>query len=530
MPPRSMPVRRLRAIALAAGILASLPGTGSAGGPVDFPAGDEGYHTYAEMHAVITQAAADHPDIVRVFSIGRSFEGRELWAAEVSDQVGTEEGEPEVLFDGLHHGLEHMSAEMTLAVFRWLTDGYDTDPRIARIVDTRRVWFVFMLNPDGGEYDISGGSYQGWRRNRQPTPGTDLIGTDVNRNYGFKWRCCGGASSDPSSSRFAGTAPFSTPEARAMRDFVQSRVIGGRQRIRTHISFHTSGRLVMYPYGFTRRDTPPEITGLDQRTFVAMATAMAATNGYRPQQSSDLYLSSGTFSSWIHGKHRVFGFVFELTLNARPRDERIPRETNRNREAVLYLLEIADCPYRAIGAESAYCGPFFDDLEIDRGWTRDPDGTDTAAAGRWSRGVPKASPYQRTDATSGRGVLVTAQRSGVDVDGGRTTIRSPAFRLPDERIATLRLRYWVGMDAAAGPDDGLSVHLVDTSGSPIGGPLLDVTGDGTDRPPRWRTLEVVLPAGAAGSRVAIELVARDHAGDGDATVEAAVDAIRVTVQ
>jgi len=134
---------------------------------------------------------------VRVFSIGRSWEGRELWAAEVSDNPGTDEGEPEILLDGLHHGLEHLSAGMVLTAFGWLTEGYGDDPRITHIVDTRRTWFVFMVNPDGGEYGIADGVYQHWRRNRQPTPGTDLIGTDINRNYGFRWGCCGGASTDP---------------------------------------------------------------------------------------------------------------------------------------------------------------------------------------------------------------------------------------------------------------------------------------------------------------------------------------------
>ena len=38
--------------------------------------------------------------------------------------------EPEVLFDGLHHGDEHMSLEMTLRILHWLADGYGGDARI----------------------------------------------------------------------------------------------------------------------------------------------------------------------------------------------------------------------------------------------------------------------------------------------------------------------------------------------------------------------------------------------------------------
>ena len=81
----------------------------------DFPPGDEGYHTYAEMVDEIHAVAAAHPQIVRLFTIGKSYLGRDLWAAEVSDNVGVNEGETEILFDGLHHAAEHMAAEMPLA-------------------------------------------------------------------------------------------------------------------------------------------------------------------------------------------------------------------------------------------------------------------------------------------------------------------------------------------------------------------------------------------------------------------------------
>ena len=55
-----------------------------------------------------------------------------------------------------------------------------------------------------------------------------------------------------------------------------------------------------------------------------------------------------------------------------PPDEVIPAQTSRNREAVLRLLEISDCPYKAIGKETQYCGIpsttiFSDDFETSAG-------------------------------------------------------------------------------------------------------------------------------------------------------------------
>ena len=142
------------------------------------------------------------------------------------------------MFDGTHHSDEHMGTEMTLHILHWLVDGYGTVPRITNIVNSREIWIVFTVNPDGAEYDISGGKFHYWRKNRQPTPKTTSIGTDLNRNYSYHWGGGGRTSSNPAAITYRGTSAFSTPEARAMRDFLASRVVNGRQQIRTAITFH----------------------------------------------------------------------------------------------------------------------------------------------------------------------------------------------------------------------------------------------------------------------------------------------------
>src|SRR3954465_8095766 len=47
----------------------------------NFPPKDSRYHNYAEMVADIKAVAAAHPSIVQVFSIGKSYQGRDIWAA-----------------------------------------------------------------------------------------------------------------------------------------------------------------------------------------------------------------------------------------------------------------------------------------------------------------------------------------------------------------------------------------------------------------------------------------------------------------
>src|SRR6476469_2007968 len=125
----------------------------------DFPAGRTGYHTYAEMVADIEATVAAHPAIVQKLAIGHSYQGRTIWAVKISDNVAVDENEPEVLFDGLTHSDEHMGLEMTLKIMHWLVDGYGHDARITRIVQTREIWIILAVNPDGAEYDITGGKF-----------------------------------------------------------------------------------------------------------------------------------------------------------------------------------------------------------------------------------------------------------------------------------------------------------------------------------------------------------------------------------
>lgn len=510
--------------------------SGAAGAEPEFPAGDTGYSTYPEMVAEVARAAADHPAIVQRFSIGKSYQGRDLWAVKISDDVATDEAEPEVLFDGLHHGDEHMSLEMTLAILRWLTDGYDAgDATIRNLVDTREIWIVFAVNPDGATYDIAGsGTYRDWRKNRQPASGSRSIGTDLNRNYPYRWGCCGGSSATPSSSRFRGGNALSAPETRAMTDFVKSRVVGGRQQIRAAISFHTTGRLVMYPYGYTLTNTPRDMSRDDRAVFVEMARRMAATNGYRAIQASDLYVSSGTSRDWLYGTYRTFAFTIELSPDSTPfpADERIPSETGRNRAAVLDLIALAGCPFDVIGKGAARCGAFDDDLEVPRGWKRNAQGTDTATGGRWQRADPAATsaagPKQPGTTPSGIRGLVTGAAAGAsaganDLDGGTTSVTSPAIALPATPGQRLTMRYVFAHSAAGGPSDWFRVEVLDAGGSPT--TVLHIPGAARDRDAAWASLSTSLDAWA-GQTIRVRLSARDG-GPGN-LVEAAVDDVRIT--
>ncbi|MFE3605356.1 M14 family metallopeptidase [Streptomyces goshikiensis] len=336
----------------------SLPGI--AASPMDFPSADSKYHNYAEANAEIDQRIAQYPGIMSKRVIGKSYQGRDLIAIKISDNVATDENEPEVLFTHHQHAREHLTVEMALYLIKEFGSKYGSDSRVTNMVNGREIWIIPDLNPDGGEYDIATGSYRSWRKNRQPNAGSSYVGTDENRNWDYKWGCCGGSSGSKSSETYRGAAGESAPEVKVVADFVRSRVVGGKQQIKAAIDFHTYSELVMWPFGWTYNDTAPGMTADDLAAYKKTGLSMAASNGYTAEQSSDLYITDGTIDDWLWGNQKIFAYTFEMYPSSGgggfyPPDEVIDRETARNKDAVLQLLENADCMYRAIGKEAQYC-------------------------------------------------------------------------------------------------------------------------------------------------------------------------------
>jgi carboxypeptidase T len=539
MHPASRLPRRRAAIALGLGALLVIGLAPATAAAADFPAKDSRYHSYAEMVAEIKATEAAFPKIVDVFSIGKSYQGRDIWAAKISDNVAVDEPEAEILFDALHHAREHMTVEQALYLLKLLSSRYSNDSQVRALVNDREVFIIFAVNPDGFEYDLTGNPYHAWRKNRQPNPGSSYVGTDLNRNYGYKWGCCFGSSGSPSAITYRGAAAWSAPEVRAVRDFVNSRVVGGRQQIRSHVSFHTNGELVLWPYGYTYANRPWDMTADDYAAFRSFGLGQAGRNDYTGQQSSDLYITDGDQIDWMYGAHRIFSFTWELFPPEQatvwgdhyPPDETIYRETLRNRAAMLFTIDVGSCPYRWINKTKSHCGPLFDDLEGSQGWTVNPDGTDTApASGRWVRAVPKAVSInhvmmQLSATASGARALVTGYRtdgggSANDLDG-TTTIASAPVAVPAS-TGDLTFRYYFAHTASATTADAFRAYVQDGSGTrtlvleELGAPNVDGAA--------WAAARVSM-APWAGQTVRIVFVATD--GAADSFLEAGVDDVRI---
>lgn len=235
------------------GALLLVAALAAAAGPVHAQIGL--YHTYDETRADLEGLVAAHPTRAKLISIGQGWEEvvefthRQIWALKISDNVDSEEGEPEIVFVGNHHAREWISVEIPLAIAHHLLESYATDPEIQELVDNKVIWVIPMLNPDGHAYSVS--TCRCWRKNRRNN-GDGSFGVDPNRNYGYEW---GGSGSSGTSSSYTyrGPAPFSEPETQALRDFLRSRPL-----LRAAVSYHNYTQAVLRPWSYTLNFTPGE--------------------------------------------------------------------------------------------------------------------------------------------------------------------------------------------------------------------------------------------------------------------------------
>jgi carboxypeptidase T len=320
-------------------------------GALDFPQQDAIYHNYKELEADMRSLAARAPDLVSVFSIGKSTLGRNLWAVRLTKGAkGSQSStKPGAVFLGTHHAREHLSTEVPLMIARHLVENR-ADPEIARLLDTRDIYFIPMVNPDGVEYDIEGGKYHMHRKNMAKNA-DGSTGVDLNRNYAWGWGG-GGASPDPGDDTYRGPSAFSEPESKAVKAFVEA-----RPNLKTMVSYHTFSELVLYPWGGSDAQIPD---AKSLSAFKAMAGEMAKMTGYTAEQSSDLYVATGDTCDWAWGEKGIFAFTIEMTPKSMwdggfyPGAGVVQRVFQANLRPALYLIDLSDDPLRSTKSASVF--------------------------------------------------------------------------------------------------------------------------------------------------------------------------------
>lgn len=297
------------------------------------------FHSYWETEQELMALEQNHPDLAKLYDLGDSLEGRNIYALKISDNVGSEEEEAEALFLGCHHAREWIAVEVPLYLAKHLLEQYGSDPKVKTLVDNAEIWIVPIVNPDGLEYSIHG--YRYWRKNRRFNA-DGSYGVDLNRNYGYNWGLDDeGSSPDPNSAVYRGPAPFSEPETQIIRDLV------GAHDFESLVSYHNYSQIIIYPWGYTHELSPDaDLMGALARN---MAVLMEPVNGrwYVPGPASTLYLTNGDTSDWAYGTHGIPSFTLELPPNNQAEggfynaEEDIQPIVAENLPAALYLIDWA---------------------------------------------------------------------------------------------------------------------------------------------------------------------------------------------
>jgi len=280
-----------------------------------------GYHTYPEIETELGSIAAAHPGICQLFSIGQSWETRDLWVMKVSDNPAVNESEPELFINGGIHAREWIGVEVPLYYLNWLVDNYGSDPQATWLVDNRQIFIAPCVNPDGLVYCQN---VADWRKNRRNNS-DGSYGVDLNRNWGGA--CNGdtngnwggsGASHTPSAETYCGPSAFSEPETRAMRDFILA------HDFQIMITYHSYAEEVYWPWGYnTAVQTPTDAYQS------AIADEFAAINGYTAMQSAASYFTTGDTDDWTYGYswytlgRENYPFTIELGTSFQPPQSQI---------------------------------------------------------------------------------------------------------------------------------------------------------------------------------------------------------------
>jgi len=115
-------------------------------GEVDF----QHYHTYEEATAILRRWEREHPDLVEVYSVGKSLEGREIWQMTLTNKkTGRHTDKPAMFIEGGRHSGEISGIEATLYFANHLITNYGKDPAMTKLVDTKTFYVKPHNNPDG---------------------------------------------------------------------------------------------------------------------------------------------------------------------------------------------------------------------------------------------------------------------------------------------------------------------------------------------------------------------------------------------
>jgi murein tripeptide amidase MpaA len=114
------------------------------------------FYRYDELTRLLQAYAAEYPNLVRLESIGRSHEGRDIWLLTLTNVAsGPDTEKPALWVDGNLHATEVAGSTANLYLLDWLVKGYGQDKGVTECLDTRAFYIVPRVNPDGAEWALA---------------------------------------------------------------------------------------------------------------------------------------------------------------------------------------------------------------------------------------------------------------------------------------------------------------------------------------------------------------------------------------
>ena len=314
---------------------------------ITHPWGDwKHYHNYTEIVNTLLYLNLTYPSIVDVFSIGKSWQNRDIYCIRLTNESNTHP-KPKLFFVGYHHAREPISAELPLYFAVEAATKFSTNETITRMLNYSEIYIVPMLNvdafeafkqnewqrknvhpfdedsdalfdedpPDDQDGDgyieylmFSNETFIRWEGIDNDTDGwlnEDWVGgVDINRNYGYQWNAtCYSGSPYTWAEDYRGPAPFSEPETQAIRDLAL------QHDFKYAVSFHSGSEVIGYPWGYTTDPTSDDII------FRQSASNLSALVGAPYGQSSAMYTMSGSWDDWMYANRSTFALTCEIYGN-----------------------------------------------------------------------------------------------------------------------------------------------------------------------------------------------------------------------
>jgi len=254
------------------------------------------------------QFARKNRDVVKEEVIGHSRLGQAIVAYKVTAKPGQKDGKlPVVLYDSTQHAREWIATEVQRRLFEYIVSHKD-DRQIAKLLGTRELWFVPVVNVDGYDYTFVSPATRLWRKNLADNDGdgqiTNLDGVDTNRNFNAKWNYdLEGASDNPGDETFHGASAGSEPEVKAMR------ALEKRLDPVFQLDYHSFSQLILYPEGW-QVQTPAADAPLTQA--LAGDSDHPAIPGFDPEVSAQLYTTNGDITDDAYFSYGTEAYTVEL--------------------------------------------------------------------------------------------------------------------------------------------------------------------------------------------------------------------------